>query len=75
MGTYDDAGNEIHADSEIGYDGTTAPVHIEDIDDTNGPAVILGELRQDGHVISADGRGVLVVKSAGGGTGTAHAPL
>ena len=52
------------ADNERGYDGTRSPVHIEDVDHSTGPAVILGSLRQDGHIITADGRGMLVVESA-----------
>jgi hypothetical protein len=54
-----------HADNERGYNGMSgAPVQIEVVDHTTGPAVILGALRQDGRVINADGKGVLVVETA-----------
>jgi hypothetical protein len=58
----DDA--EVYADNETGYNGLSVPVHIEEVDHTNGPAVVLGVLRQGAHVITADARGVLVVESA-----------
>ncbi len=58
-----DANEDSFADNERGYNGITEPVQIEAIDHTNGPAIILGELRQDGHVISADAKGVLIVES------------
>jgi hypothetical protein len=64
MQANDDDDAEVYADNERGYNGMSEPLHIEEIDHTNGPAVILGELRQDGHVIRADARGVLVVESA-----------
>jgi hypothetical protein len=63
MQSKDDDG-EDYADNERGYNGLDVPVLIEEIEHTSGPAVILGALRQDGHVITADGRGVLVVESA-----------
>lgn len=55
---------EQYADNEHGYNGLGVPVQIEDIDDVNGTAVILGTLRQDGHLITAESGGVLVVKHA-----------
>ena len=56
--------DEVYADNETGYNGLSVPVHIEEVDHTNGPAVIIGALRQGAHVITADARGVLVVESA-----------
>ena len=67
-----DANEETFGDNERGYDGITEPVQIEAIDHTDGPAVILGELRQDGHVISADAKGVLIVESAVARNGKPH---
>jgi hypothetical protein len=64
MGANNDPGDEVHADNEKGYNGLAAPVPIEKIDHRTGPAVILGALRQNGHVISADSKGVLVVETA-----------
>jgi hypothetical protein len=64
MSSYNDDDAEVFADNETGYNGLREPVQIERIDHANGPAVILGALRQNGHVISADGKGVLVVESA-----------
>jgi hypothetical protein len=63
MRSHDDD-DEVYADNETGYNGLSVPVHIEEVDHTNGPAVIVGALRQGGHVITADCRGVLVVESA-----------
>lgn len=55
-----------------GYDGTGAPVKGEDLN-LDQPAVVLGCLREDGRLISADSHGVLVVaKVADEGPG--HAP-
>ena len=56
--------DEVFTDNETGYNGLTAPVQIEEVDHRIGPAVILGELRQDGHVIRAEANGVLVVETA-----------
>ena len=66
---FDDDAEDVFADNERGYDGTKNPVHIEDIDHSAGPAVIVGSLRQDGHIITADGRGTLVVENAPAGDG------
>jgi hypothetical protein len=58
-----DADDEEHADNERGYNGTKEPVKIETIDHSNGPAVIVGALQQNGHVIRAEGVGLLVVEN------------
>ncbi len=55
-------GSEKYADNENGYDGLGDPVQIEDIDDFNGPAVVVGTLRQDVHLVTAGSHGVLVVQ-------------
>jgi hypothetical protein len=51
--------------TERGYDGTQKPVQIEDVEHVDSPAVILGALQQDGHIIRADGVGVLIVENPG----------
>lgn len=47
-----------------GYDGMTKPVLLEDINDSTEPAVVVGSLRQDGHIITADSHGILLVERA-----------
>jgi hypothetical protein len=58
-----DSDDEEFSDDERGYDGTCTPVRIEDIDHSRGPAVIVGALQQNGHVIRAEGMGLLVVEN------------
>lgn len=69
----DDAEDEVFSDNETGYNGVAEPVRIEEIDHTIGPAVILGALRQNGHVIRAEGMGLLVVETAPPRNGKPHA--
>jgi hypothetical protein len=64
MDSENDEDPEVFADNETGYNGLSEPVQIEEVDHRIGPAVILGTLQQDGHVISADSTGVLVVETA-----------
>jgi hypothetical protein len=63
MESSDDRDDEV-TDNETGYNGLTVPVRMEDIDHRLGPAVILGEVQQDSHVIRADCKGVLVIETA-----------
>jgi hypothetical protein len=60
----DDEREEVFADGDRGYDGTTVPVQIEDIIHEKGSAVINGTLQYNGHLIRADGHGVIVVDEA-----------
>ncbi len=71
MKSKDDDG-EVFAYNEHGYNGVDEPVQIEEVEHTDGPAVIIGAIRQDGHVITADSRGVLVVESAIPPKGKSH---
>jgi hypothetical protein len=64
MDSSEDRDDEVYTDNETGYNGLTTPVRIEDVDHRIGPAVILGAVQQDGHVIRAEGVGVLVVETA-----------
>jgi hypothetical protein len=67
-----DQGDEVYTDNETGYNGLTVPVQIETIDHATGPAVVLGALQQDGHVIRAEGMGVLVIETAIPKNGKTH---
>jgi hypothetical protein len=60
----DDEDEDVFADHDRGYDGTRVPVRIEDIVHDEGSAVIMGALQYDGHLIHADGHGVIVVDEA-----------
>ena len=62
-----DSDDEEFSDGERGYDGTLSPVQIDDIDHSKGPAVIVGALQQNGHLIRAEGMGLLVVENAAPG--------
>ena len=53
--------DDAFADNDRGYDGTSAPVQIEDIVHEHGAAVISGALQCNGHVIHAEAAGVIVV--------------
>jgi hypothetical protein len=64
MDSDDDQDDEVYADNETGYNGLDAPVQIETVNHTTGPAVILGAVQHDGHVIRAEGVGVLVIETA-----------
>ncbi len=55
---------------ERGYDGTKIPVKLEDIEHAAAPAVVVGALQQDGHIIRADGVDVLIVECRGAGDGS-----
>jgi hypothetical protein len=61
----DGGGGDDNVFTEYCFDGTKAPVKIENIDHVHGAAVILGALQYDGHVITADDRGVLLIQSPG----------
>lgn len=58
-----DSGHFIDGVSEKGYDGTREPVRIEDVDHSNAAAVVVGSLVSDGHLIRAEGVGIIVVQN------------
>jgi hypothetical protein len=60
-----DVWDDDHYDEDHnGYDGTRAPLDIAKLNCEHEPAVILGELRDDGLIIRAEGIGLLVVEKA-----------
>ena len=62
---YNQDGEVCSATASAGDDGTQTPVQLEEIDHSMGPAVILGSLRQDGHVRGDSCDGVVVESVAG----------
>jgi hypothetical protein len=58
--------------TECCYDGTKAPVQIEDIEHAHGAAVTSALSKATAHVIRVDDRGLLVVESPGTGDGHAR---
>jgi hypothetical protein len=72
MDSSDDWDDEVYSDNETGYNGLTVPVQIEAVDHRRGPAVILGALQQGGHIIRAEGMGVLVIETAIPKNGKTH---
>ena len=65
----DDDSDDV--ETERGYDGTKKPVRLEDVEHADRPAVILGALQQDGHIIRADSFGVLIIENPGLRNGSA----
>jgi hypothetical protein len=63
----DDAEEDMATDR--GYDGTLVPIQLQQVDHTGGPAVVLGAVQHEGHIIRAEGYGVLVIESPGARNG------
>jgi hypothetical protein len=62
-GPNDDGEYDEERDGKF-YDGTRTPVNLEDIDDRNAPASVLGAIYHGGHIIRAETNGSLIVERA-----------